>query len=225
MKEEDLQIDLAAIGKEALRDRQPGEDLDEALLRVCKDLYGTKGLGVFQSVRKAVEAYANQRNLGLESALNEIASGSNASNVTTFTKSFTTTKVLNSLDELPPDIREQVQKALESGRSSQIVFSKTFTGSEALGSLLGMGLRLLLHSRREPVDLTPSSVPPPAIEQAAPAPPPVSTVASRPQTDTPVQPGMVRCENCRLEYSKDRASCPGCGAERRRSFWARLFGH
>ena len=229
MKEEQLQIDLAAVTKEALRDRQPGEDLDEALLRICKDLYGTKGLTAFQSVRNAVEAYATQRNLGLESALQEIAGGSSASNVTTFSKSFSMQKTATSLDDLPPEMREQVQKVLESGKSGQVVLTRTISGTEGLGSLLGLGLRLLLNSRKQPMDVTPPAptTEPHASTQprvtAKPGPTTQARIAPQPQMAT--QPGMVRCQNCKLAYSKERISCPGCGTERKRSFWARLFGN
>lgn len=232
MKEEQLQIDLAAVTKEALRDRQPGEDLDEALLRICKDLYGTKGLTAFQSVRNALEAYATQRNLGLESALQEIAgeqSASNTSSMTTFTRTFSTQKVVTNLDDLPPEMRDQVQKLLKSGKTGELVFSKTIGTPEGLGSLLGLGLRLLLQSQKQPTDVTPpASTTQPSVtsqsnttSQRAPTTQP--HISPQPQMTT--LPGMVRCENCKLAYSKERISCPGCGTERKRSFWARLFGN
>lgn len=36
----ELNIGVAAVAKQALQERQPGEDLDEALLRVCKRMFG-----------------------------------------------------------------------------------------------------------------------------------------------------------------------------------------
>ena len=229
MAEEQIQIDLAAVAREVLRDRQPGEDLDVTLLRICKDLYGIKGLTAFQSVRNAVEAYSTQRSVAFEKALQEIAGGQIASSMTTFTKTFSTQKVVTSLDKLPPEMRAHLEKVLESGKNGEITFTNTISGAQGLGSLLGLGLRLLLHSQKQPLDVTlPASTTPPGVTSEPKTPTqPVSPAQPRAvsQAQMATQPGMVRCENCKLEYSRERVSCPGCGTERKRSFWARLLGN
>jgi hypothetical protein len=235
MEEKDLNIDLAAVAKEALRDRQPGEDLDESLLRTCKDLYGKLGLTAFRNVGNAVEAYATQKNLAIDVAMQEIAGGQSAAQVTTFTKTFSTQRVVTPMDDLPAEMRERVQKMLESGKSGEIVITKTITGSQALGSLLGFVIKNLVPSPKESADITPRG---PTIQPAPtgqPGPTSQPDTILQPATTTqpglaaqpvrPTQHGMIRCENCRLEYPRERTSCPGCGAERKRSFWARLVGN
>ncbi len=234
METKDLNIDVTAVAKEALRDRQPGEDLDESLLRTCKGLYGTSGLTAFQTVRNAVEAYATRRNLSIEGAVQEIAAGRSTVQITAFTKTFSAQRTATSIDELPADMRERVQKMLESGKTSEIVITKTFTGGQRLGSFLGFILKNLLSSPKKPVDVIP---PGPTIQapttQGGPTDQPgaISQPATMTQSGTTLQvvkatqPGRIRCEHCGLEYARERTSCPGCGAERKRSFWARLVGN
>jgi hypothetical protein len=47
MSQTEQKIDVAGVARHALAERQAGEDLDEALLRSCKNLYGEAGAMTF----------------------------------------------------------------------------------------------------------------------------------------------------------------------------------
>ncbi len=138
MEQKELKIDLASVATEALKQRQPGEDLDEALLRSCKKLYGEAGATVFQGVRSALSAIASKKNVDQETALQQVMSGHASASIVTRTQTVITQKGSSSLDELPPEMRAEVEKTLASGKSGEVVLAtKVSTGKEALSTLLG----------------------------------------------------------------------------------------
>ncbi len=55
----ELKIDAAAVGREVLQQRQPEEDLDEGLLRSCKQLYGDTPV-VLEAMQHAFTALEEQ---------------------------------------------------------------------------------------------------------------------------------------------------------------------
>ena len=125
MEEKELKIDAAAAARETLQERQPGEDLDEALLRSCKKLYGESGMMAFQALQSAVASIAERANGDREAALKQIAEGKSSVRVSTSihtTHKFTT----SSTGDLSPEMRAEVDKALAEGKS-KIVFTKTFS--------------------------------------------------------------------------------------------------
>jgi predicted RNA-binding Zn-ribbon protein involved in translation (DUF1610 family) len=123
MEPKELKIDAAAVGRETLQERQPGEDLDEALLRSCKKLYGESEMMVFQAMQSALKTLG-ERTADRETALKQIAEG--RSSVRISTHSFTTHKATtSSMDDLSPEVRAEVDKALAEGKSN-VVFTKTF---------------------------------------------------------------------------------------------------
>jgi hypothetical protein len=58
MEPNELTIDVAVVAREAMGERRPEEDLDEAILRSCKKLYGEAGVTAFQAVQSAATALA-----------------------------------------------------------------------------------------------------------------------------------------------------------------------
>lgn len=121
----ELKIDVAEVARQVLAERQPGEDIDEALLRVCKRMFGGSATAVFQALQGAVSAVANQDKISPESAIRNLAGGIASVSVTTQT---TRSVSVESLDELPPDLRSEVEKALASGKSGSVVITKTVSG-------------------------------------------------------------------------------------------------
>ena len=118
MEEKNLQVDAAAVAREALRDRQPGEDIDEALLRACKKLYGESGMFAFQGIQGALGALAGHGNLDRESALKQMAGGQTGVQMRISTTIRTTQKTATkSLDDLSPELRAKVEQAFAEGKA------------------------------------------------------------------------------------------------------------
>ncbi|MBI4527298.1 MAG: hypothetical protein HY695_26180 [Deltaproteobacteria bacterium] len=132
MVEKELEIDVTAVGRKALQERQPEEDLEEALLRACKQVYGESSLMAFQAIQSGLRATAEHNQVDLETALQQMMTGQSSISVVTKTETITTQKVLGSGDELSPEIQAMVEKALASGKSQEMVLTKTF-GGEAQG--------------------------------------------------------------------------------------------
>lgn len=72
MEDKGMKIDVAAVAKQALRERQPAEELDEALLRAAKDRYGASGPVVFQAIKAARSAVAKRNNVSVDEALQQM---------------------------------------------------------------------------------------------------------------------------------------------------------
>jgi len=128
MEQNELKIDTAAVGRETLQERQPGEDLDEALLRSCKKLCGDSGTMALQALQSAVASIAERTNVDREIALKQMAEGKSSVRVSTSihtTHKFTT----SSMSDLSPEMRAKVDKALAEGKS-KVEFTKTFSLAE-----------------------------------------------------------------------------------------------
>ena len=121
---EKLTIDAAAVAREALHQRQPGEDLDEALLRACKKLYGDSAMLAFQALGSALGALGAQLKLDRGAALEQIAGGGSGARISTtiHTMHKTTTK---SLDDLSPELRAKVGDAFATEQSRVAVDAQT----------------------------------------------------------------------------------------------------
>jgi hypothetical protein len=126
MEEKNLSIDAAAVAREALQVRQPGEDIDEALLRACKKLYGESGMFAFQGIQGALGALAGRGNLDRESALKQMAGGQSGVQMRISTTIRTTEKTgAKSLDDLSPELRAKVEQAFAEGKGRVSVNSQT----------------------------------------------------------------------------------------------------
>jgi rubrerythrin len=137
MEPDELTIDIASVAREAMAKREPEEDLDEAILRSCKKLYGEAGVTAFQAVQSAATALAQREDGDREKALHRIADGKASVNVVArmrITRKGSTT----SLDDLSPEMRAEVEKALASAKSGNIVISQVASGNMAVsGALAG----------------------------------------------------------------------------------------
>ena len=137
MEPSELNIDVASVAREAIAERGPEEDLDEAILRSCKKLYGEAGVTAFQAVQSAATALAQRGDGDREKALRHIADGKGLVNVVARVQ-ITQKGSTKSLDDLSPEMRAEVEKALASGKGGKIVISQAVTGNEAVsGSLAG----------------------------------------------------------------------------------------
>lgn len=113
-----MEIDVAALAKRALQDRQPGEDLDESLLRACKQLYGDTGLMAFAAIRSGLSAIASTSKVDLEAALQQAASGHPSTHKMFVTTTETgSSRTLQPLESLPPEIREEVERSIAAGKT------------------------------------------------------------------------------------------------------------
>lgn len=57
MSEEPLKLDATVIARRTLEATERGQDLDEALLHVCKELYGDGGVSAFEVLRSLLQAH------------------------------------------------------------------------------------------------------------------------------------------------------------------------
>jgi predicted nucleic acid-binding Zn-ribbon protein len=124
MEVNQLKIDVASVAREALNECRPGEDLDEAILRSCKKLYGESGVTAFQAVQSAVTALAQRGDGDREKALRRIAEGNASVNVVANIH-ISHNNVPKSLDDLSSEMRAEVEKTLALGKSGKIVFKAT----------------------------------------------------------------------------------------------------
>jgi rubrerythrin len=131
MEPNELSVDVASVAREALAERRPDEDLDEAILRSCKKLYGEAGVTAFQAVQSAASALAQRNDGNRENALRKIADGNTSVNVVARIR-ITQKDSTKSLDDLPPEMRTEVEKAIASGKSGTIVLSQALNGSKKL---------------------------------------------------------------------------------------------
>jgi hypothetical protein len=142
MEPSELKIDVAGVAREAIAERGPEEDLDEAILRSCKKLYGEAGVTAFQAVQSAAAALAQREDGDREKALRRIADGKASVNVVARVR-ITQKGSTKSLDDLPPEMRAEVEKALASGKSGNIVISQTVNGNKVVsGSVAGPNSRM-----------------------------------------------------------------------------------
>jgi HPt (histidine-containing phosphotransfer) domain-containing protein len=136
MEPSELKIDVAGVAREAIAERAPEEDLDEAILRSCKKLYGEAGMIAFQAVQSAATALAQREDGDREKALRHIADGKASVNVVARMR-ITQRGSTKSLDDLSPEMRAEVEKALASGKSGKIIISQAVNRKAASGSLAG----------------------------------------------------------------------------------------
>ena len=139
MELNELKIDVGAVAREALLERGPEEDLDEAILRSCKKLYGEAGVTAFQAVQSAATALAQRDDGDREKALRKITDGKAAVNVVAKIR-ITQKRSTQSLGDLSPEMRAQVEQALASGQTGKIAISQSVNGNKQIsGSLASAG--------------------------------------------------------------------------------------
>lgn len=128
MKEK-LDINIGEVVKKTLSIQQPAEDLDEALLRACKNLYSDKGMMVFQAFQHLLEGEVKRKGGNREEAFKRLETESVSMTLSSEVKTVVTEiskeispgmnysfrKAVGSLDDLPPEIRDEVNKLMEPG--------------------------------------------------------------------------------------------------------------
>ncbi len=124
MEESEKEIDIPAVARQTLQDRQPGEDLDETLLRACKHLYRDRGITVFEAVRDGVAAVAEAGKVDIDTALKQVAEGKASLRVrTVINKSVNFKLPSQSLGMLSAEMRAEVEKAIASGKPGKVILS------------------------------------------------------------------------------------------------------
>lgn len=94
----EMQIDVGSLGTEALRERQPAEQLDEALLRAAKERYGDSGSIVFQAIKAAVGAVAKRNKMSADEALQQMIDGRRSIKLVTRTQTVGSEDEVDNLD-------------------------------------------------------------------------------------------------------------------------------
>jgi hypothetical protein len=136
-----LKVRVSPIIKAARAAQKPGEDFDEALLRALKAHYPEQATHLLPALNKLIEFEANNVNETKEQTLARLAEAepgpeitfksSTAGPIKVSTEIIFNSKKYSSLDEVPPHLREMVQKAMR----GQKTFTTRKTG--CLSFLLG----------------------------------------------------------------------------------------
>jgi len=148
-------IQLAPILREALAQVQPGEDLDEALLRALKSRHPADAAMLLPALSRLIADEAQRRGGSKEEAVRRLAEAEPSSEITLRSSgerspTFTTTtetrvitlgdKKYQSLEELPPDVRRAVKAGLSRGEKPKLrVGCSAALVSGLLAALLGRG--------------------------------------------------------------------------------------
>jgi hypothetical protein len=127
-----LKVHLSPIIREALAAVESGEDFDEALLRTLKARYPEEAAVLLPAVGRLIEVEAKRANETKDQVLHRLAEaapgpeitlnfgGGNISKITAESKTYRVgDRVYHSLEEMPPNLRQAVQK-VTSGKSTPI---------------------------------------------------------------------------------------------------------
>jgi hypothetical protein len=125
-----LKVRVSPIIKAARASQKPGEDFDEALLRALKAHYPERAAHLLPALNKLVEFEANNANENREQTLARLVEAepgpeitfksSTAGPIKASTEIIFNSKKYSSLDEVPPHLREMVQKAMR-GQKTVVV--------------------------------------------------------------------------------------------------------
>lgn len=131
MDEERIQIDIPAVMRALEKEQGEGEDLDEALLRVCKNLYGENGQAIFSGISRFLKEGAKAKGIAPGEHARRLADGQlpAPSLSTVVTRRYASTGP-GSLKDLPPDIRQAVEKHIrEGGQSGSVTVTRVTTSA------------------------------------------------------------------------------------------------
>ncbi len=119
MEKKQLRLNASSIIKEALASAAPGEDFDEALLRVLKAQYPQEAAALLSAYTRLIEFESQRTGETREQTLRRLAeselgpeivfSASDRQPSTVVTQT-TVTRKYKSLDEVPPEIRQMIDK-------------------------------------------------------------------------------------------------------------------
>jgi hypothetical protein len=132
-EKQSAKVQLAPLLRTALASRQPGEDLDEAILRALKTAHPEHGALLLGIVAEMIDAEAKSANEDREQAVQRLAAAESGPEITLRTAgvgplhaSFESAvyrigdKTYRSLDELPPHLRRAIEAALPPGMRSTL---------------------------------------------------------------------------------------------------------
>lgn len=115
----ELEIDAKQLLRQALTEVQPGEDIDEAILRVCKKRFPDNYSEIFPEVFQMVDMLAENLDGSREDVIRELANSEGSMSMTLHSAEITETRTFTGepkklLDELSPELREKFRQALTS---------------------------------------------------------------------------------------------------------------
>ena len=119
----ELEIDAKQLLRQALAEVQPGEDIDEAILRVCKKRYPDNYSEIFPEVFRMVDMLAENMDGSRLEIVRELAASEGSMSMTLHSTEVTETRTLTGepgklLDKLPPETRAKIARALASDGGS-----------------------------------------------------------------------------------------------------------
>lgn len=144
-----MDIDAKQLCEQAVANAQPGEDLDESLLRQCKAMYPDEHAEVYSAVSRGLEMMAEQQGKSKEQAVRDLAEGDTAFTIRQSTKVVSTEG--GNLDDLPTDVRAKIMEAVQSGQGGRVTVSAGITGSKKMWRCKYCG-----HESETDLDICPS---------------------------------------------------------------------
>lgn len=116
----ELEIDAKELLRQALAEAEPGEDIEEALLRICKRRYPEQYTELFPDILGVIEMMTEQMRGSKDKVIRELVETDGSMSITLHSSDVVETKTYSGdpekvLKELPPDIREEVRKTLAEG--------------------------------------------------------------------------------------------------------------
>jgi len=155
---EEMKVRISPIINEALASVQPGEDLDEALLRTLKLHYPEQASMLLSALTRLVEMECKRTGEDRQRVLSRLALSDPGPEIRVtvsggpISKTVTETTVIRigdkeyrSLDEVPPDIRRGIENAMRSGTGKTMHTSKVTPKLGCTWSLLGGWLWALVR--------------------------------------------------------------------------------
>ena len=156
---DELTVRISPIINEALASAQPGEDLDEALLRALKAHYPEQASMLLSALTQLVEMECKRTGEDRQRALSRLAISDPGPEIRVtvsggpISKTVTETTVIRvgdkeygSLAEVPPDIRRGIEDAMRRGTGKAVRTVKVTPKFGCAWSLLGGWLWALMRA-------------------------------------------------------------------------------
>lgn len=137
----ELQIDAKELLKQALAEAEPGEDIEEAVLRVCKKRYPEQYAEVFGDILRVFDMMADNTGESIEEILHDLVSSDNEMSITLHSDEVVETRTFSGdpdkvMKELPSDIRSKFKGIFSSDpkvtKIEKTVVRRTTSGGKQL---------------------------------------------------------------------------------------------
>jgi len=115
-----LEVQAAPLLREALREAQPGEDFDEALLRTLKARHPERAAALLAAFSSMLDLEAERAHENKEQAVRRLAETDPSPTIRLSPPQVRVTRrEYRSLEEMPPELRRQAEARLQAARPSR----------------------------------------------------------------------------------------------------------